>query len=125
MAAASAVGLLGHRVLHRRVSEESVAIAFLCLLDLITTLYWVSQGQAREGNPLLAYFLDMGAPWFIAVKVLTFAPALTLAEWYRQHKPELVTRLLRWVAASYVVLYIAGILAHRGQVVDFYARLLS
>ena len=124
MSAGTADGYGANPLLGRKVSDETVAIAFLCLLDLITTLYWVSQGQAREGNPLMAYFLDMGAGWFVAAKVLMFAPALVLAEWYRQRKPELVTLLLRWVARFYVVLYIAGIFAHRGQVIEFYQRLL-
>lgn len=124
MSAGTANGVSENPLLQKKVSDETIAIAFLCLLDLITTLYWVSQGQAREGNPLMAYFLDLGAGWFVGAKVLMFAPALVLAEWYRQHKPEMVTRLLRWVARFYVVIYVAGIFAHRGQVVEFYQRLL-
>ena len=119
------VGTAGVPLLRRAVSQEAVLIAFLCLLDLITTLYWVSQGQAQEGNPLMAYFLGLGSDAFVFAKVLTFAPALVLAEWYRPRNPRLITRLLRWVAAGYVCIYIGGIAAHRGQVLEFYRLLLS
>src|SRR5687767_8041825 len=83
-------------VLHRSVSQEALWITFICCLDLATTLYWVSQGQAKEGNPLMAWFLQRGHIPFIGVKMLTFVPAVILAEWHRARNPRLVRKLLRW-----------------------------
>jgi uncharacterized protein DUF5658 len=111
--------------LHRRtVTQEGVAIAFICLLDLLTTLYWVSQGQAREGNPVLAFFLDQGMVPFIVAKLTTFVPALIVAEWYHPRNPRLITRVMRWVIVGYFVLYIAGVAGHHGRVLEFYRGLL-
>jgi len=110
--------------LQRTVSAEALAIAAICLLDLVTTLYWVSQGQAREGNPVLAYFLDMGAGPFVLAKLVTFVPALVAAEWYRPRNPALIIRVMRWVIALYLFLYVAGVAAHYGQVLEFYRHLL-
>ena len=110
--------------LSRTPSRETIIIAAICLLDLLTTLYWVSQGQAKEGNPVMAYFLNVGPGAFVSAKVLTFAPALVVAEWYRTRRPEFVTRLLRWVIAAYLFLYIAGVGAHYGRVLDYYRHLL-
>jgi hypothetical protein len=111
-------------LLQRPITEETKGIAFICLLDLLTTLYWVSQGQAREGNPVLAFFLDQGIVPFIVAKLVMFVPSLIAAEWYRPRNPRLITRLLRWVIAGYLFLYVAGIGAHTGRVLEFYHRLL-
>jgi hypothetical protein len=111
-------------LLSRNISGETAAIALICLLDLLTTLYWVSQGQAKEGNPVMAYFLNIGPGAFIIAKIVMFAPALVAAEWYRQYRPVFVTRLLRWVIAGYLFLYIAGVGAHYGRALDYYRHLL-
>lgn len=111
-------------VLRRTVSGETLCMTFICLLDLLTTLYWVSQGQAREGNPLLAYFLDVGPGAFITAKILTFAPALVAAEWYWPRNPKLISKLLRWVIIGYLFLYVVGVGAHYGRVLEFYRHLI-
>ncbi len=114
-----------HRpLLFRKVSDEGVLISFLCLLDLITTLYWVSQGQAREGNPVLAFYLDQGSVPFIAVKLFMFVPSVIMAEWYRPRNPVLITRAMRWVCVGYVFIYVAGVFSHQGRVLEFYRKLL-
>lgn len=105
---------------HRTVSSEAVIITSICLLDLMTTLYWVSQGQAREGNPIMAFFLDQSYVSFIAAKIFTFAPAVAVAEWYRPRNPQLIQKLLRWVIAGYLFIYVAGVAGHHGRVVEFY-----
>jgi hypothetical protein len=111
-------------VLQRTVSQETVCIAFICLLDLITTLMWVREGRAREGNPFMAYFLSLGIGPFIVAKVSTFVPALVAAEWYRPYNPTLVVRALRWAIIGYLFLYSAGVLGHHGKALEFYASIL-
>jgi hypothetical protein len=111
-------------MLRRTVSQEGVGIAFICLLDLITTIMWVGQGQAREGNPLMAYFLSLGVGPFVLAKVSTFVPALVAAEWYRPYNPVLVQRALRWAIICYLFFYSAGVLGHHGKVVEFYQSIL-
>lgn len=110
--------------LSRRVSAETLWITLICLLDLVTTLYWVTHGMAQEGNPVLAYFLDMGIAPFILAKVVTFVPAIVVAEWYRPHNPALITRAMRWVIAGYLVIYVSGVGAHQGDAVEFWRQTL-
>jgi hypothetical protein len=109
--------------LHRTVSWEVVFIVTICMADLATTLYWVNQGQAREGNPIMAWVLSRGHVPFIGVKILTFLPAVVLAEWYRRDYPR-VLRLMRWAIVLYLFLYVSGVAAHYGKVLEFYQRLL-
>ncbi len=114
----------GDDFLNRWVSGEAVCLTFICLLDLLTTLYWVSKGQAREGNPLMDYFLRQGTVSFIIAKVSMFAPAIVAAEWYRPRNPRLIQRLMRWTIFGYLYLYVVGVAAHYGKVVEFYRSLL-
>ena len=113
-------GPRGLHFFHRTVSIEAVAITWICLIDLMTTLYWVSQGQAREGNPIMAFFLDQSYVSFIAAKIFTFAPAVAVAAWYRPRNPRLIRKLLRWVIVGYLFIYVAGVAGHHGRVVEFY-----
>ncbi len=109
-------------VFKRYVSAETLWLSAICMADLLTTLYWVAQGSAREGNPMMAYFLEMGPGAFIAAKIFTFAPALALAEWYRPRNPRLILRLLRWVIFGYLAGYLGGVAAHYGNALDFYRQ---
>ncbi|MFN3651182.1 MAG: DUF5658 family protein [Armatimonadota bacterium] len=121
---ATSLGPTGKPLLHRTVSGEGTLITFICLADLITTLYWVWQGIAWEGNPVLVRFLEMGTVPFIVAKMVTFVPAVIAAEWYRPRNPVLITKVMRWVIVCYLVGYVAGVFAHSGRVVEFYRHLL-
>lgn len=110
--------------LHYNVSPEGLGLTTLCMADLASTLFWISQGHAREGNPLMAWILSAGVVPFIAAKIVMFAPAVVLAEWYRPRNPALITRVMRWVIGGYVVAWVAGIGAHSGRVIEFYRNLL-
>jgi hypothetical protein len=109
--------------LHRSVSPEALWMVVICMADLITTLYWINQGYAREGNPFMAWVLSRGHVPFIAVKILSFLPAVALAEWRRHERPR-VRRIMRWAIVFYLFLYATGIGAHYGKVLQFYTRLL-
>ena len=112
------------RLGHRKVSPETIWLSIICMADLMTTLWWVSQGTAREGNPVMAYFLGYGPATFILAKIGAFLPALVIAEWYRPRNPELICRVMRWVIGLYLAIYLAGVAAHTGRPFEFYADLL-
>lgn len=95
--------------LRRVISPETLWITVLCLLDLATTLYWVSHGHAHEANPLLAHCLSLGSGHFVATKTAMFLPSLMVAEWYLPRNPSLVRRTLRAVMAAYVLIYTATV----------------
>lgn len=93
-------------LLVRSVSPEAALLTLICLADLVTTLFWISRGEAREGNPFMARFLHQGAVPFIIAKLCMFVPAIIVAEWYRPRKPALITGVMRLVIAAYVLLYV-------------------
>jgi len=88
-----------------------VVVAAICLLDLVTTVVLLHRGEAVEGNPLMAYFVQFGLPAFCAAKLLFVVPPLLVAEWFRRYNEPLVRGTLRFVAVAYVVLYVVGFLA--------------
>jgi hypothetical protein len=110
--------------LRRHVSAEAVWLTVICLVDLLTTLWWVSQGQAGEGNPVLAYYLDKGHVPFILAKLFMFVPSLIIAEWYRPRNPVFIHRVLRWVVILYLTIYAVGVFGHYRNALGFY-RVIS
>ena len=88
-----------------RPSRESLIVAALCLLDLISTIYLVKHHHAQEGNVVMEFYLQQGISAFIGAKCLLFVPALVIAEWYRRRNARLVIRTLRLVIVLYLAFY--------------------
>ena len=95
---------------NQKIAPESYVLAGVCLLDLLTTLFWVSYRDAAEGNPIMAFYLHHGGtPAFIAAKVVLCAPPLFIAEWARRMRPRFVRSMLRLGIIAYLALYGAGV----------------
>ncbi len=100
----------------RIIALESYALGAICLLDLATTLFWVSYRNAAEGNPLMAFYLQHGGlPAFIGAKLVLCAMPLFIVEWARRIRPHFAHSLLRVGIVAYVTLYGIGV-AHVNQV---------
>jgi hypothetical protein len=106
----------GHRIrfggpLHiRRAAErETFILLLVSYIDMMTTLYWVSNGTAVEANPLLQWTFDHHPVAFVIVKMLATLPAIVLAPRLAQKHPTFTIWLLRAVIATYVGVYFAGI----------------
>jgi len=96
------------RLRHRLGEREAFALALICALDMYTTLWWVMSGHATEANPLLSWTFAIHPAVFVAVKCLSFGPALVLAQHLARRHPALVARLLRLVIVGYVGVYLVG-----------------
>lgn len=92
------------------LAPESLLLAAICLLDLLTTCFWIRYREAAEGNPLMAWYLASGGtPVFVLVKFVLCALPLFVAEWARQTRPRFVQAALRLTIAAYVMSYGAGV----------------
>ena len=93
-----------------RIAPESLILATICLLDLGTTIFWVTYREAMEGNPIMAFYLHHGGtPAFIAAKMVLLTMPLLIAEWARLTNPRFVQRALRVGIAAYLTLYVLGV----------------
>jgi hypothetical protein len=65
-----------------KISNRTLLLFILNLLDAVLTIYWVRNGFATEGNHLMAGLLDMGNTPFLTVKIMvgTLA-AVVLSRW--------------------------------------------
>ena len=89
------------------VLPETVAIVVIAGVDLLTTIFWLARGEAREANYLFNIILhDYGPLGFILAKALLIALPLTVAELARKHNERFVKLALRVCAVMYVLLYI-------------------
>ena len=94
-----------------KIAPESYLLAAICLLDLATTVFWVSYRDASEGNPVMAFYLEQGGtPVFIAAKLMLLIPPLFIAEWARRTRPRFVHAALRFGIFAYFTLYGLGVM---------------
>lgn len=85
---------------------EVVLLFALCTLDMLSSAWLFHHRLAVEANPLLVRAAEAGVVPFVSAKLLTFVPALAVAEWYGRRRPHRIRPLLRWVAALYAGLYL-------------------
>lgn len=62
---------------HKEMIMVIGAIAFLCLMDAILTLFHIGRG-AVEINPVMNYYLSLGNGYFFLFKTLITIPALII-----------------------------------------------
>ncbi len=90
----------------RRAGEtEALILATICTLDMLTTLFWVLFGHAREANPLLAWTFQGHPATFVVIKCASCLPALILAPRLAQSHRSFTVWLLRAIIVAYIVLY--------------------
>jgi hypothetical protein len=95
----------------RYVLPETTLLMVLGLLDMLTTIFFLATGQAREANPLFDGILHTFGPiGFIAFKALLLGGPLTLAEWARKRNEPFVRSALRLGILLYVGLYLINFL---------------
>lgn len=85
--------------------RESLALAAICMADLLSTLVLVGRDYASEGNPIMAYYLQIGIGVFILVKLLLVILPVFVLEWAKQFAPQFTKRLTRVAIVAYVSLY--------------------
>lgn len=79
----------------------------LGLLDMLSTIFLLATGQAREANPLFDGILRTFGPiGFIVFKAIMLGGPLTLAEWARKHNEPFVRSALRIGILLYVGFYL-------------------
>lgn len=95
-----------HRMAVMTLTRESLLLIGICIADLASTLLLLQAGVAREGNPLMSYYLRHGIGVFVMVKLsLVFFP-IFIAEWCKQYKPKFVRFMLRATIAAYLGAYL-------------------
>jgi hypothetical protein len=90
------------------VCGESGLLAAICTADMVSTLWLVSQHNAVEANPIMAYWLSFGPLAFAVAKAITFLAPICVLEIMRRRRPEFVRSMLRLAIVLYVVTYGIG-----------------
>jgi len=89
------------------VMRESLVLTAIGIADLASTLIFVVNDYAVEGNPLMAYYLlRYGVGAFVIVKLaLIFLPVF-IAEWSRAYKPAFTRFMMRGAIVAYLTSYL-------------------
>ncbi len=89
---------------------ESLVLALICALDLVTTLGLMASGTAGEANPILRFYLQNGGEvCFAAAKVLLFLGPIFVLEVFRRRRPRFVQSVLRAGILLYILSYGVGV----------------
>lgn len=93
-----------------RFYSETIMLALIAYADTVSTLWLVNTGVAVEANPIMAFYLQQGALWFIGVKLLMLLPAFVV-DINKNRNPRRVRLSLRAALILYVCIYAFGTLA--------------
>ncbi|MCX8052352.1 MAG: DUF5658 family protein [Armatimonadetes bacterium] len=89
-----------------KLTRESMVLIALCGVDLVSTLLLLRTNTAREGNPIMAFYLRHGIGTFVLAKLtLIFLPVF-IAEWSKQYRPKFVRLMLRAAILTYAGMYL-------------------
>ncbi len=89
-----------------RVMNESLILIGIGLLDLLITLVMLGGQVAREGNPIMAYWLRFGVGAFVAAKLATLIFPIVVAEWAKWQSPQFTRNMMRAAIVVYVGAYL-------------------
>lgn len=89
-----------------RVSAESLILVAICMVDMLSTLYFVLRGVATEQNPLMAACFGHSPGMFVMVKMLSFVPFIVAIELYRRKNQEFALRACRCAIVLYLATYV-------------------
>ncbi|MES2464713.1 MAG: DUF5658 family protein [Armatimonadota bacterium] len=95
--------------LRRAAERETLILLLISYIDMMTTLFWVSNGTAIEANPLLQWTFDHHPVAFVVVKMLATLPAIVLAPKLAEKHPKFTIWLIRAVIAVYLLVYFSSI----------------
>lgn len=87
------------------LSIENVLLFWVCIADMLTTLYWVHKGIAVEANPIFAIWLAKGDGAFVCMKLISFMPLIAVSTYYKRSRPRLITNAMRFTIAVYISAY--------------------
>ena len=98
------------KVLSYRFYSETIMIGLLAYADTVSTLWLINSGLAREANPIMAFYLELGALYFIGVKLMMVLPAFVV-DMNKHRNPQRVKWGLRAALILYIGIYGIGTLA--------------
>jgi len=95
----------------KAVSIECIVLCFICLADLVSTIFLVSYRDCEEGNPLMNYYLAHRIAVFIIAKVTLFAFPLYIIEWARRSRPVFAKMASRACILLYLFAYVSTVIS--------------
>jgi len=91
-----------------RLTRGSIVLLFICTLDMLTTLYFVTHGFAVEINPIMNTFFRISPFAFVAAKLISFIPFIVAIELYKKHNARFTSMATRFTIVAYSVVYVVA-----------------
>lgn len=97
------------RLFQVTANRPIIALAWLCVADLASTVWLLNSCDGGEANPLMGRFLAHGTGAFIVAKLALSILPLAVLKWARRYQSEFVHKASRAALAAYLILYMAGV----------------
>jgi hypothetical protein len=90
---------------------ETIIFFTLCTIDLISTIFLVRHGLAKEANPVLKWAYNYGDFYFCFVKFFTYSVPLSIIETIKSEKN---INTIRWILRIGIFAYLLnyGVLSY-------------
>ena len=85
-----------------------MVLLFICTLDMLTTLYFVTHGFAVEINPIMNAFFKISPLAFVAAKLISFIPFIIAIEMYKKHNARFTSIATRFTIVAYSIVYVVA-----------------
>tara|TARA_R100000657_G_C4579935_1_gene42502 strand:- start:161 stop:481 length:321 start_codon:yes stop_codon:yes gene_type:complete len=90
----------------RRIVKLVYFLAFLILVDLTATLFWVGSGFATEANPIMDFFLQISPLLFVLAKLGLSGAGIWILYYFRKRFRRKVFAALLGLNLVYIAVFV-------------------
>jgi|TARA_A100001515_G_C4520687_1_gene193399 hypothetical protein len=90
----------------RRIVKLVYFLAFLILVDLTATLFWVGNGLATEANPIMDFFLQISPILFVLAKLGLSGAGIWILYYFRKRFRRKVFAALLGLNLVYIAVFV-------------------
>ena len=90
----------------RQIVRLVYILTVLILIDLIATLYWVTNGLASEANPLMDFFLEYSPVLFVIAKLGLSGVGVWILYYFRKRFRNTIFKVLLGLNLVYIAVFV-------------------
>ena len=90
----------------RKIVNLVYVLTFFILVDLIATLYWVTNGLGTEANPIMNFFLSCSPLLFVIAKLGLSAGGVYILYFFRKRFKDTIFKSLVVLNLIYIAVFV-------------------
>tara|TARA_R110000824_G_scaffold252320_1_gene441072 strand:+ start:200 stop:517 length:318 start_codon:yes stop_codon:yes gene_type:complete len=90
----------------RKIVRLVYILAIFILIDLTATLFWINHDLATEGNPLMAFFLEISPLLFVIAKLGLSSVGIWILYYFRKTFKNAIFKILLCLNLVYIAVFV-------------------